>query len=199
MSDISPPNSSADLDIADNRRVAKYTRKELAMRVLWGGGKLAFRLSPRPLFGFRRWLLKLFGAKVGQNVNIYPDAVVYFPWNLEIGDWSSIGEGALIYNLGPVTIGKSATISQRAHLCAGTHDYTDPAMPLIKPPIVVEDQVWICADAFVGPNVTVGKGAVIGARAVVTRSVKPWKVVAGNPARPVKDRILKGGSPHAGN
>jgi putative colanic acid biosynthesis acetyltransferase WcaF len=113
------------------------------------------------------------------------------PWNLTVGDWSAIGEHALIYNLGPVTIGREATISQRAHLCAGTHDYAAPDMPLLKPPIVVGDQVWVCADAFVGPGVRVGDGAVVGARAVVVRDVEPWTVVAGNPARPVKQRRLR--------
>ena len=94
----------------------------------------------------------MFGAQVGRNVNIYPSALIYYPWNLEIGDDSSIGEWALIYNLGTVTIGKRTTISQRVHLCAGTHDYREPTLPLLKPPIIVGDEVWICADAFVGPG-----------------------------------------------
>ncbi len=94
--------------------------------------------------------------------------------------------------LGSPMIGSSLTISQRAHLCAGTHDYTDPAMPLLKPPIVIEDDAWICADAFVGPGVTVGQGAVVGARAVVVKDVPPWTIVAGNPARIVKRRALSG-------
>jgi len=135
-----------------------------------------------------RFLLRLFGARVGAAVNIYSSAYIYFPWNLEIGDWSSIGEWALVYNLGPVRIGENVTISQRAHLCAGTHDHRDPALPLLKPPITIGSQAWICADAFVGPGVTVGEGAVVAARAVAVRDVGAWDIVAGNPARSVGER-----------
>lgn len=162
----------------------------MVSRLFWGFGKMLFRFSPRPFFGWRRMLLRCFGAKVGYHVNIYNSAIIYYPWNLVIGDWSAVGEDALIYNLGLVTVGEKVTISHRAHLCAGTHDYTRPDLPLLKPPIVIENQVWICADAFVGPGVTVGEGAVVGARAVVTKDVEPWTVVAGNPARFLKKREL---------
>jgi putative colanic acid biosynthesis acetyltransferase WcaF len=151
-----------------------------------------FLLSPRPFFGWRRLLLRLFGARIGRHVHIYGSAHIYLPWNLEIGDWSAIGEHALVYNLGLVRIGQNVTISQRAHLCAGTHDYTRPNLPLLKPPIRIGDQAWICADAFVGPGVTVGEGAVVGARAVVVADVGPWDVVAGNPARLLKKREIAG-------
>ena len=182
-----------DLDIAANRNAVKYSGGEQVRRLSWMLGRLLFRLSPRPCFGWRRFVLRRFGAKIGAHVNIYNSAVIYFPWTLEVGEWSAIGEEALIYNLGPVTIGSRATISHRAHLCAGTHDYTQPDLPLRKPPIRIGDQAWICADAFVGPGITVGVGAVVGARAVVTRDVAPWVVVAGNPARRVNNRKLQRG------
>jgi putative colanic acid biosynthesis acetyltransferase WcaF len=182
---------SAELDVAENRRAQKYSPGEMLRRVLWGFGKLFFCLSPRPCFGWRRFMLRCFGASVGQHVNTYPSTKIYFPWNLTVGDWSAIGEEALIYNLGKVTLGDRVTISHRAHLCAGTHDYTQPDLPLLKPPIVVCNQVWVCADAFIGPGVTVGEGAVVGARAVVMKKVEPWTVVAGNPARFVKKRGLR--------
>jgi putative colanic acid biosynthesis acetyltransferase WcaF len=181
------------LDIRANRAAQKYSRGELARRVLWGLGQLAFRFSPRPCFGWRRVILRCFGARIGQQVHIYNSAKIYFPWNLSVGDWSAIGEDVLIYNLGAVTLGNKVTISQRAHLCAGTHDYEDASMPLLKPPIVVEDQAWICADAFVGPGVRVGQGSVVGARAVVVKPVAPWTVVAGNPARKIRNRELRNG------
>jgi len=177
-------------DTAANRRQAKYTLAELSRRVLWGLAKPLFRFSPRVLFAWRNLLLRSFGARVGQHVHIYNTANVYFPWNLEIGDWSAIGEHALIYNLGPVAVGAHVTISQRAHLCAGTHDHTDPALPLVKSPIVIDSDAWICADAFIGPGVNIGAGAVVGARAVVVKNVEPWVVVAGNPARPVSKRVV---------
>lgn len=184
--------SSNHLDIEANRAVRKYPVRIQLMRLAWAVGKVVFRLVPRPLYAPRRLLLRCFGAKVGAKVNIANTATIYFPWNLEIGDWSSIGEHAYIYNLGTITIGEKATISQRAHLCAGSHDYADPALPLLTPPIRIGAQAWICADAFVGPNVTVGQGAVVGARAVAVKDVEPWCVVAGNPARFVKMREMKG-------
>ncbi|MEA2115934.1 MAG: putative colanic acid biosynthesis acetyltransferase [Thermodesulfobacteriota bacterium] len=159
-------------------------------RVGWGLASPLFRFSPRPLFGLRRFLLRRFGARIGKDVHIYNSATIYMPWNLEVGDWSSIGEHAFIYNLGKVKIGERTTISHRAHLCAGTHEYTDPALPLLKPAMEIGDNAWICADGFIGPGVTVGDGAVVGARAVVVRDVEPWSVVAGNPAVCIKKRKM---------
>jgi putative colanic acid biosynthesis acetyltransferase WcaF len=185
--------STPNLDIASNREAQKYTTGELIRRVLWMIiGKPLFRWSPRPMFGWRRFVLRAFGATVGTGVNIYSSATIYFPWNLTIGDWSAVGENAIIYNLGPIAIGEQVTVSQKAHLCAGTHDHTDPAMPLLKPPITIKDQAWVCADAFIGPSVTIGEGAVVGARAVAVRNVDSWTIVGGNPARPIKRRVLNG-------
>lgn len=176
------------IDISSNRSAQKYSRKELFLRVLWGFGKIAFKLSPRPCFGFRRWLLRCFGAKVGKNVNIYPSAIIYYPWNLEIGDDSAIGEWALVYNLGKVMIGERTTISQRVHLCAGTHDYRQPDMPLVKSSIIIEDEVWLCADCFVGPNVTIGRRSILGAASVLMKSVPQASIYGGNPAQLIKTR-----------
>lgn len=180
------------LDIEDNRATRKYPLRIQCLRVAWAVGKVLFRLVPRPLYAPRRMLLRLFGARIGRHVNIANTAAIYFPWNLEVGDWSAIGEQAYIYNLGKIKISERATISQRAHLCAGSHDYADPALPLLTPPIAVGAQAWICADAFVGPGVSVGEGAVVGARAVAMKQVEPWTVVAGNPARFIKKREMKG-------
>ena len=179
-----------NLDIQSNRAAAKYSRPEMGRRMLWIFGRCLFRFSPRPFFGWRRFVLRCFGARIGVHVNTYPSTRIYFPWNLTAGDWSAIGEDVLIYNLGPVTLGEKVTISHQAHLCAGTHDYTRADLPLLKPPIAIKDQAWICADAFIGPGVTVGEGAVVGARAVVMKNIEPWAVVAGNPARFVKRRSL---------
>lgn len=180
------------IDVAANREMQKYPPRELVLRALWGLLRPLFRFSPRTFFGWRRVLLRLFGARVGRGVHVYPSAVVYMPWHLHIGDWSSVGEEALIYNLGPVSIGSSVTISHRAHLCAGSHDYTRSEMPLLKPPIHVEDHAWICAGALVGPGVRVGEGAVVGAGSVVHRDVADWTIVAGNPAREIGKREMEG-------
>jgi len=113
------------------------------------------------------------------------------PWNVEIGDWSALGEDVLIYSLGKVRIGASVTLSYRSHVCAGTHDLSAPDLPLLKPPVTLEDGVWVGTEAFVGPGVTIGKGAVVGARAVVVKDVKPSDIVAGNPARVIGTRSTR--------
>lgn len=177
------------VDIKSNRAALKYTKRELFLRILWGAGKVLFRVTPRPCFAIRRNLLRLFGAKIGDRVNIYPSAMIYYPWNLKVGDDSAIGEWALVYNLGSVEIGERVTISQRVHLCAGTHDYTDPSMPLIKPSIVVSDEAWVCADAFVGPGVHVGHRSIIAAASVLVKNCAPSSIVGGNPAKFLKVRI----------
>src|SRR5947199_10543961 len=107
--------------------------------------------------------------------------MIYFPWNLEAGDESAIAEHAFIYNLGRVTLGARVTISHRAHVCAGTHDYTKPDFPLLRPPIMIGSEAWIFADAFVGPGVTIGEGAHVGARAVAVHDVRPGSMDIGNP------------------
>lgn len=104
------------------------------------------------------------------------------PWNVEIGDWSALGEDVLVYSLGKVRIGASVTLSYRSHVCAGTHDLNDPKLPLLKSPVSIEDGVWVGTEAFIGPGVTVMQGAVVGARAVVVKDVQPLQIVAGNPA-----------------
>lgn len=180
-----------NLAIDENRKMQNYTKKEMVLRVLWGiFYSTLFRLSPRPLFGFRVYLLRLFGAKIGKNVHLYSSIQVTLPWKLEIGDFSSVGERAIIYNLGFIRLGSSVTISQGAHLCGGTHDFRNRKMPLIKSDIKIEDGAWICADAFVGPGVSVEKDAVVAARAVVVKNVKEREIVGGNPAKKIGERVF---------
>ncbi len=164
-----------------------------AGRLLWGVvWGLLFRPFPLPLFHkWRLFLLRLFGAKIGAGSIVHASARVWAPWNLEIGQRTAIGPGAECYNPGKIILGNKVTISQRAYLCAASHDYTDKAHPLITKPIVVKDFGWVAADAFVALGVTVGEGAIVGARAVVSRDVEPWTIVAGNPAKFVKRREMK--------
>jgi putative colanic acid biosynthesis acetyltransferase WcaF len=176
-------NGEPHLDIAANRRAHKWMRKELAGRILWELAHPLFAWSPRPFWGWRRFLLRLFGARIGAEVHVYPSAHITIPWNLTIGDHSAIGNRAILYALGHITIAERVTVSQGAHLCAGTHDHHDPAMPLLKRPIVIERDAWICADAFVGPGVRVGSRAIVGARCVVMKDVESDAIMIGNPAR----------------
>ena len=175
-------------DISANRQASKWTRQELVGRVLWRLAHPLFAWSPRPFWGWRRLLLRLFGARIGREVHVHPSVRITIPWNISIGDQTAVGDRAILYALGSITLGERVTISQGAHLCAGTHDHRDPAMPLLKPPIFIERDAWICADAFVGPGVRIGAHAIIGARCVVMKDVAPGMTMVGNPARAIGHR-----------
>ncbi len=176
------------LDVTANRGMQKWTAREQLGRVFWIIGYLAFRCSPRQLWGWRNSILRMFGARIGKEVHIYPSVRITIPWNLDIGDQVGIGDRAILYALGPITIKSTATVSQGAHLCAGSHDYRDPRMPLLKPPIVIGEGAWVCADAFIGPGVTIGSSAIVGARAVAVKDVRAGDIVGGNPARIIGTR-----------
>tara|TARA_Y200000002_G_scaffold379883_1_gene390123 strand:- start:3757 stop:4338 length:582 start_codon:yes stop_codon:yes gene_type:complete len=179
-----------ELDITKCRKLKPYSQTEYIGRILWTFASPFFKYSPRPFFAWRRLLLRLFGAKIGTEAHVDPTAKIYLPWKLILGDQSSIGENAIIYNLGLITIGHKATISQRVHLCAGTHNYNDLSMQLLRQPIEIGSQAWICADAFIGPNVSIGESSVIGAASVVVKNIPPMQVFAGNPAVFVKKRLF---------
>lgn len=162
------------------------------MRMLW---TMVWAVFARPLprsvgSGWKRMLLRLFGAKVDATAVVYSSARVFWPAHLEMGPYSCLASGVDCYNVAPVRIGANATVSQGAFLCTASHDITSPRHPLITAPIVVEDQAWVAADAFVGMGVTIGEGAVVGARAAVFKNVEPWTVVGGNPAKYLKMRKL---------
>ncbi len=160
-------------------------------RAVWGVvHTVAFRTSPRLFYGWRRLLLRAFGAKIGSRVRVYPSAQVWAPWNLIVDDNSVVGPGVECYCVAPIRIGPNSIISQYTYLCAASHDYSDPSMPLTMAPIVIGAQAWLCAGAFVGMGVNIGDGAVVGARACVTRDVPAWTIVAGNPAKELKQRIM---------
>lgn len=182
-------SQNSDLDIKKNRAQRKYSNTELLLRVLWGFAKILFRFSPRPFYRWRIFLLRIFGSKIAEQVNISNTADIFAPWNLKIGRYSSIGTSTRVYNLGMLTIGNNVTVSQGVHLCGGTHDYRKSDFPLIKSKITIEDNAWICADAFVGPGVNIGAAAIVGARAVVVKPVAHNCIVAGNPATVIKMRL----------
>jgi putative colanic acid biosynthesis acetyltransferase WcaF len=159
-------------------------------RAIWNAAWLALgRFTPNPLHGWRRLVVKAFGGRIGAGAHIYPRAAIWAPWNLTIGDRSCLANGANCYNVAPVTIGEDVVVSQDAYLCTATHDYNDPAFPLRVAPIRIGSHAWVAAGAFLSPGIAVERGAVVGARAVVTESVPAWTVVAGNPARAVKIRV----------
>lgn len=150
---------------------------------------LGFRFSPRPFHGWRIFMLRVFGATVGAGVHIYPAARIWAPWNLHLNDRCGIADRVILYSQGRIIIGKNAVVSQGAHICAGTHDYTKPGFPLQTAPIKIGDYAWVAADVFIHPGVTVNEGAVIGARSVVNADMPAWTLCAGFPCKPLKPRI----------
>jgi putative colanic acid biosynthesis acetyltransferase WcaF len=152
-----------------------------------------WRLAWKRVQFLRPAILKAFGASVPLRCLICGGVKIYFPWSLQIGEHCAISDRVVFYNLGGVTLGNRVVVSQDVYFCGGTHDYTRASYPLRKLAIAVEDDVWIGAGAFIGPGVRIGRGAVVGARAVVAKDVPAWKVVAGNPARVIKDRVLRPG------
>ncbi len=181
--------TTSAVDVRANRGSRKWSRREQTGRVLWELlRRPLFRWTPRPLWAWRRAVLRMFGAHIGGNVHVHPTVDITIPWNLTIEDYAAVGDRVIVYNLGAISIGRNATVSQYAHLCAGSHDYRRLDMALLKPPITIGADCWICAEAFVGPGVTIGDGVVVGARAVAMRDVEGWTVVAGNPATKIADR-----------
>ncbi len=136
----------------------------------------------------RNSLLRLFGAKLPNRAMIYPSCKIFAPWNLEVGLYAAIGPNTELYNKGKITIGENTVISQGSFLCTASHDISKSLLPLQVNPIVIEDRVWVAADAYIGPGVTIGAGAVVGARAAVFKDVEAWHVVGGNPAKFIKTR-----------
>lgn len=168
---------------------ASFSFKNRIARLVWGiVSSVLFHPSPRPCHNWRALILKIFGAKVGTGVHVYPGTKIWAPWNLELGDECGIAKGAILYSQGKIIIGKRAVVSQGAHLVTGTHDYTNHGFPLVTMPIRVGDYAWIAAEAFVHPGITIGDGCVVGARSVVTKDMPDWTICSGHPCKPIKER-----------
>jgi putative colanic acid biosynthesis acetyltransferase WcaF len=170
-----------------------HGRRNKAGRTLWLlASALLFRPAPWFLGAWRSWLLRRFGASLG-FARLDRTVRVWAPWRLKLGHGVWVDEQVYFYNPFGISVGDRVVISRGSFLCSASHDHTDPTYGLIGGAIVIQDDCWIAADAFVGPGVTIGEGAVVGARAVVTKDVPPWTVVAGNPARVIKQRTLREG------
>jgi len=158
-------------------------------RALWSvTWTLLAAWTPSPFTPWRRALLRLFGARLSATSIVRSSAKIWWPANLTMGEHASLGPGVLCYNVAPVVLGAGAIVSQRAHLCTAGHDVDDAGFPLVTRPISVGSRAWIAAEAFVGPGVTVGEGAVLGARGVAARDLAAHTIYAGNPARPLRLR-----------
>lgn len=146
---------------------------------------------------FRPWriaLLRMFGADIEKDAEVYASARIWAPWNLRMGHRSCLGPDVVCYNQDTVTLKDDAIVSQYAYLCTAGHDVcmmNTAGDSLITAPIVLEGKAWIGSRAFIGMGVTIGEGAVVGATASVYKDVEPWTVVGGNPARFIKKRVIK--------
>jgi putative colanic acid biosynthesis acetyltransferase WcaF len=178
--DIALPAAAANFSVAH-----KATR--VAWALVWFFGA---RWTPRSFAPWRRFLLRLFGAKMGERTDVRGSARVWYPANLVMEQNCILAEGVDCYNMASITLRLGTVVSQRAFLCAGTHDYSKGALPLVTRPIEIGPYAWIAAEAFVGPGAIVAEGCVVGARAVVNGPLEPWGVYAGNPARRIKERAL---------
>jgi len=171
------------------RHLSPYSTREKIGRILWAIVQgTVFRLSFHNWYAFRNRLLRLFGARIDGSCTIRRTVRVECPWNLTMGRNCSLGDRVIMYCLGSVTLGDRVSVSQHAHVCAGSHDFTKPDMPLLRPPITIESDVWIAADAFVGPDITVREGAILGARGVAFKDLDPWTIYGGNPAKAIRSR-----------
>ena len=163
------------------------------LRVLWSFFYfIFFRFSPRPLHKWRAVILRIFGAKVGKGVHVYPKVIIWAPWNLVLEDYCGIANGVELYSQDVITVGKRSVISQGSYICTGTHDFSDYSFPLITKPIFIGDDAWIAAGVFVHPGVKIGEGSVIGARSVVVDDTPDWYVCSGFPCKPLKKRVMVG-------
>ncbi|QGQ94352.1 colanic acid biosynthesis acetyltransferase WcaF [Paenibacillus psychroresistens] len=169
-----------------------YSRGRSGLIVLlwWFVQGTLFRFSLHQMYGWRRWLLRLFGAEIGRKVKIRPSAKFTYPWKVAIDDFSWVGDSVEFYSLDTITVGKHCVISQKSYLCTGSHDLTDVRFGLITKPITIKDGVWIASDVFVYPGVTLEEMAVVSARSTVTNNVPAEEIYAGTPAQYIKHRFL---------
>lgn len=170
-----------------------YSTKNRIKRMIW---TICWNVLVRPFpkstaNGWKRLLLQLFGAKIAKTAYVYSSATIFMPWNLEMKEHACIASGVDCYNAAPISIGAYTTVSQRAYLCTASHNISSPKHEQTQKPIIIKSIAWIAAETFIGPGVTIGEGAVVGARAVVFKDVEPWTVVGGNPAKFLKRRIIK--------
>ena len=171
----------------------KEKKPHRTKRIVWCVvNNTLFRILVTPyLKEVRNTLLRLFGAKVARGVLIYPSVDVWYPWKLKIGRFSCVGAKVNLYNKDLIQIGENVVISQGSSLCTASHNISSELHTLVTRPIILNNRVWVAADAFIGPGVTIGEGAVVGARAAVFKDVEPWMVVGGNPAKFIKKRVIK--------
>lgn len=164
-------------------------KNAFTVQLWWLVQAIFFKTSPQFLYGWRNFLLRLFGAKIGKKVIIRPSVTITYPWKLSIGDYSWVGDHVELYTLGNIHIGNHVVISQKSYLCTGSHDYLREDFSIFQKPIKICDQVWIATDVFIAPGVTIEEGSIISARSSVFKNIPSNKICAGTPAKIIRERI----------
>jgi putative colanic acid biosynthesis acetyltransferase WcaF len=164
-------------------------KSKVTVQLWWIIESTLFSWSPQVLYGWRRFLLRFFGAKIGKNVLIRSSVKITYPWNLEIGDNSWIGDDCVLYNLGKIKIGKHVALAHKVYVNTGGHDYKRVTFDIFSKPVSIEDECWITNDVYIAPGITVGRGTIIGARSTVLKSMPSGKICVGTPAIPIKNRL----------
>ena len=174
--------------------IARHSPHSFAHRLtrfVWGVVyTLFFRPTPRNFHWWRNMILRVFGAKLHPKARVYPRAKIWAPWNLTMHEGATVGDDVDVYCVAPITLEAWAGVSQYCYLCAASHDFDDVRFPLTPAPIRLGRRCWLAADVFVGPGVTIGAGAVVGARSSVFTDLPPWMVSIGTPAKPIRPRKI---------
>lgn len=179
-----------DLSVPDNTEFDKG--RSWFLIGLWHFfGAPVLRSNWLPFPSLKTAVLRAFGASIGRGAYIKPGIHVKFPWYLKVGEYCWLGENVWIDNLAPVTIGSHVCVSQGVYLCTGNHDWSSRNMKLFRSSISLHDGCWVGARSLVGPGTVIGVGAIVTAGSVVTRSVPAGQIWGGNPARYVRDRVMR--------
>ena len=163
-------------------------KSKITVQLWWIVQATLFRGSPQFAYGWRRFLLKAFGAQIGKKVLIRSSVKITYPWKLSVGDYSWIGDEVDLYTLGPIEIGSNTVISQKCYICTGTHDYRSESFKISAHKITISNKCWLATDVFVAPGITIGEGTVVGSRSSVYNNLPAQKICIGTPAQPIKDR-----------
>jgi putative colanic acid biosynthesis acetyltransferase WcaF len=164
-------------------------KNALVVQLWWFVQAIFINTSPQFMYGWRRFILRLFGAEIGKGVIIRPSVKITYPWKVKIGNYSWIGDDVVLYSLGEIEIGKNTVISQKSYICTGSHNMYSVSFDIFAKKITIKDGCWIATDVFVAPGVTIENDVVVGARSSVFNSLAENKVCIGNPAKPIKDRF----------
>jgi putative colanic acid biosynthesis acetyltransferase WcaF len=184
------------MDIGDYQNLNIYKtpkdfrgKSKIIVQLWWLVQSTLFALSPQIMYGWRRFLLRIFGAKIGKSVIIRSSVKITYPWKVKIGDYSWVGDDVVLYSLGDIEIGKNTVVSQRCYICTGSHHYNSKSFEIYAKKITIGNKCWLATDVYVAPSVTISDFTIVGARSSVFKDLPTNKVCIGNPAKPFKDRV----------